>query len=466
MPALNGVQRKITNSLSINNKGYGIDESQDSWTSIINHIYNNVISGNECGLNFMYSGVADVIRNNVAYNNTRLQETPYAGNTVDHNSWQIATVTSSDFVSLDVEQLKGTRKSDGSLPDITAFHLTAGSVLNEKGVDVGLPFDGKAPDLGTFEVQSGSITPAVVPQFVSAVIENAAPSLLVITYDLTLNNSKLAETSSFNVSVNSVARKVNSIAIYDKKVQLTLASEVKADDIISVSYTKPANNPLQTISGGLAANLVSRSVVNNRAAIVLPVYFSSVIENDTPSTIEITFTLSLTNIVPSCSAFVIKVNAVGRLVSSVSISGNKLQLTLANAIKSGEIVSISYSKPAVNPLQSADGGQVASISDQLSINKIIASNTASDINMIIYPNPVHQIINISIEYPSSYSTQDVLKYPQVIRIFDLSGKLYIEKLLETGVTNIQIPINLKPGLYVVHMISGGLQMSSQKMIVL
>jgi len=47
-----------------------------------------------------------------------------------------------------------------------------------------------------------------------------------------------------------------------------------------------------------------------------------------------------------------------------------------------------------------------------------------------------------------------------MRIFDISGKLFIEKLFVTGVTNIKIPINLKTGIYTVIMLSGGLQMAS------
>lgn len=55
--------------------------------------------------------------------------------------------------------------------------------------------------------------------------------------------------------------------------------------------------------------------------------------------------------------------------------------------------------------------------------------------------------------------------PQIIRIFDISGKLFIEKLLVTGVSNIKIPINLHTGIYTVMMFSGGLQMASQKIMV-
>jgi len=43
------------------------------------------------------------------------------------------------------------RKADGSLPDVNFFHLNSSSKLIDKGVNVGLPFNGTAPDLGAFE---------------------------------------------------------------------------------------------------------------------------------------------------------------------------------------------------------------------------------------------------------------------------------------------------------------------------
>jgi hypothetical protein len=49
-----------------------------------------------------------------------------------------------------------------------------------------------------------------------------------------------------------------------------------------------------------------------------------------------------------------------------------------------------------------------------------------------------------------------------MRIFDISGRLFIEKLFVTGVTNIKIPINLTTGIYTVIMFSGGLQMHLKK----
>ena len=68
------------------------------------------------------------------------------------NSWLPPfSVTDADFVSVDTAGVTGPRKPDGSLPDILFMHLAAGSDLIDAGTDVGLPFNGSAPDLGAFE---------------------------------------------------------------------------------------------------------------------------------------------------------------------------------------------------------------------------------------------------------------------------------------------------------------------------
>ena len=68
------------------------------------------------------------------------------------NSWQDGhAATESDFVSVDIDELLKDRKADGSLPDVNYFKLVNGSDLIDAGVDVGLPYNGSAPDIGTFE---------------------------------------------------------------------------------------------------------------------------------------------------------------------------------------------------------------------------------------------------------------------------------------------------------------------------
>ena len=72
---------------------------------------------------------------------------------VDHNSFlnNGITVSTDDFLNLDTAQLTAPRRPDGSLPLIDFMRLKPGSTLIDKGIDIGLPFLGKAPDIGCFE---------------------------------------------------------------------------------------------------------------------------------------------------------------------------------------------------------------------------------------------------------------------------------------------------------------------------
>jgi hypothetical protein len=73
----------------------------------------------------------------------------------DYNSWNGFTVSDSDFVMLDPNGLDGTREPDGGLPKLGFLRLCTASPLIDAGIDVGLAFEGDAPDLGAFEYIAG-----------------------------------------------------------------------------------------------------------------------------------------------------------------------------------------------------------------------------------------------------------------------------------------------------------------------
>jgi uncharacterized repeat protein (TIGR02059 family) len=255
------------------------------------------------------------------------------------------------------------------------YHLRAGSPAIGTGVNIGLKtdYDGNAfknpPSIGAYEYDSKRIS-QVIPVYQSSVVGNATPNIVEIIYDLILGNIMPAA-SAFTVKVNSVSRIVNSVAISGAKVLLTLSSPVIYGDVVTVSYSKPSVNPLQTPSGGQAASLIAQTVTNNVASLTLPIYVSSSVENATPSILVITYNMALANLVPAASAFSVHVNSAVRTVNAVAVSGTKVQLTLASPIIYGDVMTFSYTKPISNPLQTASGGIAASISNQTVINNCI-----------------------------------------------------------------------------------------------
>jgi uncharacterized repeat protein (TIGR02059 family) len=283
----------------------------------------------------------------------------------DWPGWQYnpaVTVTDADFVSVNANELTSPRKPNGSLPNINFLKLVAGSDLINKGKDVGLPFYGTAPDMGYSEYVTGSVIPPS-PLYISSVIENSTPARLDMTYSTSLANI-IPATSAFTVMVNSVGRNVTGVTISGTKVLLTLQSPVAYGDVVTVSYTKPSTNPLQTSAGGLAASIAGQNVVVNVVNTATLVYVSSSVENATPSRLEMNYSSTLANIVPASAAFTVKVNSVTRIVTAVAISGTKVLLTLVSPVVNGDVVTVDYKKPSVNLLQSVAGGFAESITLQ------------------------------------------------------------------------------------------------------
>lgn len=98
-------------------------------------------------------GYGHKLKNNLGYKGrTELSNLNAAACDVSNNSFDLKLrFTDKDFEGLDEADLIKPRKPDGELPDVRILHLKAGNPAIEKGVDVGLPFSGNAPDLGAFK---------------------------------------------------------------------------------------------------------------------------------------------------------------------------------------------------------------------------------------------------------------------------------------------------------------------------
>jgi hypothetical protein len=155
------VLRKVYNCIGYMNKGWGFVRNGAACNMEIynNTSYSNGITGYGGGF---FSGnddgpVGDIpfyIKNNIAYSN--ITNYSFWSNellqNVDHNTWNLpVTVTNTDFVNLNGSELTLPRQADGSLPEIGFLHLSSGSDLIGKGVEVGIPHDGTNPDLGAFD---------------------------------------------------------------------------------------------------------------------------------------------------------------------------------------------------------------------------------------------------------------------------------------------------------------------------
>jgi hypothetical protein len=141
----------VTNCLSAQNtvKGFDQNNNNGSMTLYNNTAYNN---GTDYGFNNASYGSL-VIKNCVSLSSKSSNKLSAKSVTNLNNSWNTSGVTcnAADFISTEASQILTTRKADGSLADITFMHLVAGSDLIDKGIAVGLPYSGSAPDLGCYE---------------------------------------------------------------------------------------------------------------------------------------------------------------------------------------------------------------------------------------------------------------------------------------------------------------------------
>jgi len=75
-----------------------------------------------------------------------------SGTNTAYNSWNLGvTLSDSQFQSVSTSGWDASRQADGGLPVLPNLRLAANSSLIDKGVDVGLPYSGRAPALGAFE---------------------------------------------------------------------------------------------------------------------------------------------------------------------------------------------------------------------------------------------------------------------------------------------------------------------------
>jgi uncharacterized protein YjdB len=163
---------------------------------------------------------------------------------------------------------------------------------------------------------------------------------------------------------------------------------VTATDNGTVTVRATAND-----GSGIYGTLVL--TILNRITTVNPDYIGSVIENDAPSLLKMTYSLSLANIQPDVSAFNVIVNSLARNITSVSIQGTTVILTLASPVIYNDSITVDYIKPDVNPLQSTSGGQAAVLTSQP-----VTNNVSIDTNTGILNEPPVILVNYK---SSSYS---------------------------------------------------------------
>ena len=149
----NGVKHTVQDCVAFDNLAAGFYANHHT---VADDFFNNTGYANHPDFNMLgisSSGAAiglGYLRNNIAYGGTLTSN--MSGTDAAYNSWNLSvTMSDAQFQSVSTSGWNAARQSDGSLPSLTSLHLASSSTLINKGVNVGLPYNGSAPDLGAFE---------------------------------------------------------------------------------------------------------------------------------------------------------------------------------------------------------------------------------------------------------------------------------------------------------------------------
>ncbi len=159
----------IRGCLAVGNKASGFYANHqpggNDWLN--NSAYRNGTNFNLLGRNIDdvndVPGYGHKMKNNLGYKgHTEVSNLNAAASDVSGNYFNLPVkIAAGDFLGLDEGDLVKPRQPNGDLPEVPFLHLAKGSDLIDRGVNVGLPFAGAAPDLGAFE--SGLPKAAVKP---------------------------------------------------------------------------------------------------------------------------------------------------------------------------------------------------------------------------------------------------------------------------------------------------------------
>ena len=165
--------RTLKYCISAMNGAYGFSPNNNGDTPMVVQLFNNsayhngykenIGNGPAYGWFILKTNTNDTIQgelyaNNLAYDNEKAEAFVSREQTWVHqyNSFDIDgfSLNNQNFLSLDWTEMKRSRKSDGSLPDIQFLKPAIHSPVIDVGMDVGLYYNGEAPDLGAFEYNS------------------------------------------------------------------------------------------------------------------------------------------------------------------------------------------------------------------------------------------------------------------------------------------------------------------------
>jgi uncharacterized repeat protein (TIGR02059 family) len=302
---------------------------------------------------------------------------------VDGNPATISTVTASGTSATVVLTLASAVNNNATLT--VAYTAPAvNSATSNAAVQ-----DTAGNDAASFTAQNvtnSSANDVIRPTMTSATVLSSGTQVQ-INFSETIG-SNISAATAFTISVNGVPVTITGFNrnIPDNKITANISgATITSNRTVTVSYAAPAddatanNAAIQDAAGNDMLSVTGVTATNS--SVVAPdlraPIFSSASVNSTGTILTMTYDEALSATSAPTSAYTVLAGGVAAIVTSTTVSGSTVQLTLGTAIQFGQTVTVAYTAPTTDANPTNYANQDASGNDVDSLRETSVSNFSS-----------------------------------------------------------------------------------------
>ena len=184
---------------------------------------------------------------------------------------------------------------------------------------------------------SNVVTPTTPPSLQLTWVDGGTLKML---FGVALSKDSVPAEGQFSVSLAGTAQTPTAVAVDGRVVTLTLGTAATAGQSATVSYTRPASNPLRDGAGNRVADFAGKTAINATGDTTAPTADSAALA--APNMVSVTYSEELDPFaVPGVSQFIVRDD----YPTKVAIAGKTLTLTFSRAVAQGETVTFQYGAP-------------------------------------------------------------------------------------------------------------------------
>lgn len=270
--------------------------------------------------------------------------------------------------------------ADGvNTPNFSAFTLLGGTAYDNTAGRVNLISFFRDASGYYYGVGLGALVDTVAPLESTATVESVDPLVTNVLFDEDLDHAAPPpDASTFAFSAGHAAVST-AWGAGNRTVAVTHSTAfVFGEAARTLAYTRNGTRNLKDLAGNEVANFTGKAITNNVAAVdaTAPTLVSAIVQNATPSQVDLVFSEAMNATWSASSAFTIT----GHTILSITrLTGTTGYLTLSAAFVNGEAARTgAYTQPGSNKMQDLAGNLLANITAAAITNNVAAAGGRVD----------------------------------------------------------------------------------------